>query len=179
MFQPAPPLWLSRSLSMLQKTYPNDVFEVTMRYEANPTSTNLPQVLTPLERARSGTGHTYRPWIICRDCPGKKYTPGPVTGTANFEVHLKTNSHRAKVEKRLLEKTVQLSSARGTESNGSGTQSQRTTSSYWSVAEQADFYKLIRHFGTNWQAIAAIMKTKTHIMVCEAVPSSQVMCTNG
>lgn len=39
------------------------------------------------------------------------------------------------------------------------------TSSYWSVPEQQDFYNLVRHFGTNWQAIAATMKTKTHIMV--------------
>lgn len=40
-----------------------------------------------------------------------------------------------------------------------------TTSSYWSVPEQNDFYNLLRYFGTNWQAIAATMKTKTHIMV--------------
>ena len=40
-----------------------------------------------------------------------------------------------------------------------------TTSSYWSVPEQTDFYNLLRYFGTNWQAIAATMKTKTHIMV--------------
>lgn len=40
-----------------------------------------------------------------------------------------------------------------------------TTSSYWSVPEQTDFCNLLRHFGTNWQAIAATMKTKTHIMV--------------
>lgn len=39
------------------------------------------------------------------------------------------------------------------------------TSSYWSVPEQNDFYNLLRYFGTNWQAIAATMKTKTHIMV--------------
>ncbi len=39
------------------------------------------------------------------------------------------------------------------------------TSSYWSVPEQQDFHNLVRHFGTNWQAIAATMKTKTHIMV--------------
>jgi len=41
------------------------------------------------------------------------------------------------------------------------------TSSYWSVPEQQDFYNLVRHFGTNWQAIAATMKTKTHIMVID------------
>lgn len=45
-----------------------------------------------------------------------------------------------------------------------------TTSSYWSVPEQNDFYNLLRHFGTNWQAIAATMKTKTHIMVMILLP---------
>ena len=40
-----------------------------------------------------------------------------------------------------------------------------TTSSYWSVPEQTDFYNLLRYFGTNWQDIATTMKTKTHIMV--------------
>ena len=39
------------------------------------------------------------------------------------------------------------------------------TSSYWSVPEQQDFYNLVKYFGTDWQAIAAAMKTKTHIMV--------------
>ena len=39
------------------------------------------------------------------------------------------------------------------------------TSSYWSVPEHQDFYNYVRHFGTNWQAIASTMKTKTHIMV--------------
>ena len=39
------------------------------------------------------------------------------------------------------------------------------TSSYWSVPEQQDFYNLVRHFGTDWPAIASTMKTKTHIMV--------------
>lgn len=39
------------------------------------------------------------------------------------------------------------------------------TSSYWSVPEQTDFNNLIHHFGTNWQAIADHMKTKTQTMV--------------
>ena len=52
-----------------------------------------------------------------------------------------------------------------------------TTSSYWSVPEQNDFYNLLRYFGTNWPAIAATMKTKTHIMVmsplrCKAIQST-------
>ena len=44
-----------------------------------------------------------------------------------------------------------------------GTQSM--TSSYWSVPEQTDFQNLVQHFGTDWQAIAAHMKSKTHTMV--------------
>ena len=39
------------------------------------------------------------------------------------------------------------------------------TSSYWSVPEQQDFFKLICHFGSDWQAIANYMKSKTQIMV--------------
>ena len=39
------------------------------------------------------------------------------------------------------------------------------TSSYWSVPEQTDFANLIPVFGTNWQAIADHMKTKTQTMV--------------
>ena len=41
-----------------------------------------------------------------------------------------------------------------------------STSSYWSVPEQTDFNNLLHHFGTNWQAIADHMKTKTQTMVC-------------
>ena len=43
---------------------------------------------------------------------------------------------------------------------------QPTTSSYWSVPEIEDLKNYLSHFGTNWQAIAATMKTKTHTMVC-------------
>ncbi|KAL8792564.1 MAG: hypothetical protein Q9195_004863 [Heterodermia aff. obscurata] len=39
------------------------------------------------------------------------------------------------------------------------------TSTYWSVPEQTDFIHLIHHFGTNWQAIADHMKTKTQSMI--------------
>lgn len=40
-----------------------------------------------------------------------------------------------------------------------------TTSSYWSVPEQTDFQNLIHHFGTDFQAIANTMKSKTPTMV--------------
>ena len=39
------------------------------------------------------------------------------------------------------------------------------TSSYWSVPESTDFPKLLDHFGTDWQGIAAHMTSKTHVMV--------------
>lgn len=42
---------------------------------------------------------------------------------------------------------------------------QSGTSSYWSVPEQTDFQNLVQHFGTDWHAIAAHMKSKTHTMV--------------
>ncbi|KZF20547.1 hypothetical protein L228DRAFT_269851 [Xylona heveae TC161] len=38
-------------------------------------------------------------------------------------------------------------------------------SSYWSVPEQQEFPRLVQHFGTNWQAIANYMTTKTQTMV--------------
>ncbi|KAL8720645.1 MAG: hypothetical protein Q9225_002515 [Loekoesia sp. 1 TL-2023] len=42
---------------------------------------------------------------------------------------------------------------------------QSGTSSYWSVPETQDFQNLLGHFGTNWQAIADTMKTKSVTMV--------------
>ena len=47
-----------------------------------------------------------------------------------------------------------------------GTTQQRTgASSYWSVPEVTDFPKNVAHFGTEWQAIANHMGTKTQTMV--------------
>jgi hypothetical protein len=40
-------------------------------------------------------------------------------------------------------------------------------SSYWSVSETTDFPSLLRSFGTDWQAIANYMKTKTTVMVSQ------------
>ncbi|KAL9044797.1 MAG: hypothetical protein Q9214_002092 [Letrouitia sp. 1 TL-2023] len=42
---------------------------------------------------------------------------------------------------------------------------QPTASSYWSAPEQKDFQNLLGFYGTNWQAIANAIKTKTHTMV--------------
>ena len=58
-----------------------------------------------------------------------------------------------------------------------GAEDNATPSSYWSVPEQDTFYNLVRYFGTDWQAIAATMKTKTAIMVCKPAFSSKEMCT--
>ena len=49
-----------------------------------------------------------------------------------------------------------------------------TTSSYWSVPEQTDFQNLIHHFGTDWQAIANKMQTKTPTMVCVILHKSMM-----
>lgn len=42
----------------------------------------------------------YFPRIRCLDCPGKLYTPGPATSVDNFEVHLKNQVHKERVEER-------------------------------------------------------------------------------
>ncbi|KAI4188950.1 MAG: hypothetical protein L6R41_001794 [Letrouitia leprolyta] len=42
---------------------------------------------------------------------------------------------------------------------------QSVTSSYWSVPEHTDFQNLLAYFGTNWQAIADTIKTKSVAMV--------------
>ena len=49
----------------------------------------------------------------------------------------------------------------GTNGAASGT----GTSSYWSVPESSDFPKLLDHFGSDWQAIASHMTSKTSVMV--------------
>ena len=43
-------------------------------------------------------------------------------------------------------------------------------SSYWSVSESNDFPQLLRAFGTDWNAIAAHMGTKTAVMVSTRLP---------
>jgi hypothetical protein len=48
---------------------------------------------------------------------------------------------------------------------GGDRRSQLQPSSYWSVSETTDFPNLLRSFGTDWQAIAHHMKTKTMVMV--------------
>ncbi|KAF6234520.1 hypothetical protein HO173_007145 [Letharia columbiana] len=103
---PDPPSWLHQALSKLQITYPDDLFEGTMRYTAVSTVTDMPISLRPNgpnEPSPPDTKFMYYPRIKCLDCPGKLYTPGPETGVNNFEVHLKNRLHRDKVEKRVRE----------------------------------------------------------------------------
>ena len=89
----------------LRHTYPNDLFEGTMRYTTVSIETDL-----PMNAAAGKTGDgpppeevkfMYYPRIKCLDCPGKLYTPGPETGVTNFEVHLKNKLHRERVDDRL------------------------------------------------------------------------------
>lgn len=105
--QPEPPSWLHQALAKLQLTYPDDLFEGTMRYTAVSTVTDMPISLRPNgpnEPSPPDTKFMYYPRIKCLDCPGKLYTPGPETGVNNFEVHLKNRLHREKVERRVRDK---------------------------------------------------------------------------
>ncbi|KAL6717118.1 SWI/SNF chromatin-remodeling complex subunit [Lecanora helva] len=82
---PDPPSWLGQALGKLQQTYPDDLFEGTMRYTAVSTVSDLPITLRPNEPPPPDTKYMYYPRIKCLDCPGKLYTPGPETGVTNFE----------------------------------------------------------------------------------------------
>lgn len=42
-----------------------------------------------------------------------------------------------------------------------------TPSSYWTFGEQLDLMRLVAQFGSNWQAIAHEIKSKTAVMVCQ------------
>ena len=54
-----------------------------------------------------------------------------------------------------------------------------TTSSYWSVPEQQDFYNYLRYYGTNWQIISKEMNlSKTAQMVMIPVPNISTKRTN-
>ncbi|KAL8937499.1 MAG: hypothetical protein Q9211_003658 [Gyalolechia sp. 1 TL-2023] len=67
-----------------------------------------------------------------------------------------TTSGPQKVQQSVFEPQYQAQEQRG---------GQSTTSSYWSVPENQDFQNLLGYFGTNWQAIADTMKTKSAAMV--------------
>jgi SWI/SNF-related matrix-associated actin-dependent regulator of chromatin subfamily B protein 1 len=100
---PPPPPWLVRALEELQQEYKNDKFEATMRYSViNKESMQS----VPLKEIPDGSlPATYQaifvPRIRCLDCPGKAYTAGPDITVDNFKVHLKNQSHKGNVERRL------------------------------------------------------------------------------
>lgn len=76
-----PPQWLATCMQGIQYRFPSDKFEVALR---KVTANSDPE------------------WRIkCLDCPGKLYKPGPGETLSNFEVHLRNNTHRRVVEKRV------------------------------------------------------------------------------
>lgn len=95
---PPPPKWLTSALVPLEQKYPDDRFEAIMRYTAVDIITDLPVTIRPDETPPENIKFMYYPRIKCEDCPGELYTPGPGTGTDNFEIHLMNKLHRAKVE---------------------------------------------------------------------------------
>ena len=99
--QPSPPAYLTNALAALQVKYPHDQFEGTMRYTLVSTLTDTPISVNSDEPKPSNPQYYYYPRIKCKDCPGKLYTPGPLAGADNFEVHLKNRQHRDKVAMRL------------------------------------------------------------------------------
>jgi len=79
---PPPPHWLNEAAEDLKARYPDDRFEVIMRFN----------------------GGVERGWrVACFDCPGKLYTTGPNETLNNYEVHLKNRQHRLKVNIRANE----------------------------------------------------------------------------
>lgn len=94
---PPPPEYLTAALESLRQKYPHDLFEGTMRYTAVSTETDQPISIRPDSPVPPNTKFCYYPRIKCKDCPGKLYTPGPLMGVDNFEVHLKNRVHREKV----------------------------------------------------------------------------------
>ncbi|KAK3322166.1 SNF5-like protein [Apodospora peruviana] len=98
---PPPPDWLVACLADLNKLYPDDAFEGTMRYCAIDPRTEQQLVATADKPFPADAQFMYLPRIRCRDCTGKLYTPGPEMTADNFKVHLKNLNHRKKVTLRL------------------------------------------------------------------------------
>ncbi|KAG9048408.1 SWI/SNF chromatin-remodeling complex subunit [Tulasnella sp. UAMH 9824] len=82
-FDPETPQWLRRAVQELRAKYENDLFEAVIR---------------PLQ-PEPASSTTWR--IMCYDCFGKMYTPGPDETLLNFEVHLKNRQHRENVNARI------------------------------------------------------------------------------
>ncbi|SPO02852.1 related to transcription factor snf5p [Cephalotrichum gorgonifer] len=97
---PPPPDWLTKALADLQAIYTYDSFEGLMKYfPMNPT-TNQPIQVQAGQALPADTKYTFLPRVRCKDCPGKLYTPGADMTASNFEIHLKNNKHRERVNAR-------------------------------------------------------------------------------
>ncbi|CAI4219210.1 unnamed protein product [Parascedosporium putredinis] len=97
---PPPPEWLMQALNNLQQTYTYDSFEALMKYSPVDPQTELPVQQQPGQPLPADTKYMFLPRVRCKDCPGKLYTPGADMTASNFEIHLKHNKHREKVNKR-------------------------------------------------------------------------------
>ncbi|KAG8898865.1 SWI/SNF chromatin-remodeling complex subunit, partial [Tulasnella sp. 408] len=82
-FDPETPQWMRRAVQELRAKYENDLFEAVLR---------------PLQ---PGPAPSMDWRIMCYDCFGKMYTPGPDEKLLSFEVHLKNKQHRANVNARI------------------------------------------------------------------------------
>jgi SWI/SNF-related matrix-associated actin-dependent regulator of chromatin subfamily B protein 1 len=72
-----------------------------MRYSAVDMETLAPVANPNNLPAGQKVKYQYLPRIRCLDCPGKLYTPGPMTTVDNFEVHLRNRQHKERVEERV------------------------------------------------------------------------------
>ncbi|KAJ5983146.1 hypothetical protein N7481_005245 [Penicillium waksmanii] len=99
--QPPPPGWLQEGLQKLKQAHPNDSFEGVMRYSAVDMETLAPVANPNNLPAGQKVKYQYLPRIRCLDCPGKLYTPRPMTTVDNFEVHLRNRQHKERVEERV------------------------------------------------------------------------------
>jgi len=71
-----------------------------MKYSPVDPHTELPIQQQPGQPLPPDTKYMFLPRVRCKDCPGKLYTPGADMTASNFEIHLKHNKHREKVNKR-------------------------------------------------------------------------------
>ncbi|PYI33974.1 SWI-SNF complex subunit [Aspergillus indologenus CBS 114.80] len=110
---PSAPNWLVAELAQLNRSYPNDSFEATMRYTAVDTETGQPVINASNQVGNSRLKYQYLPRIRCHDCPGKLYNPGPGTTVENFKVHLTNGTHIKNVNERVA-RTAAAADAAGT-----------------------------------------------------------------
>jgi SWI/SNF-related matrix-associated actin-dependent regulator of chromatin subfamily B member 1 len=84
----------------LKSKYPSDSFEAKMQlYAVDPDSGNI-IIKSDGKPIPENAKYQFVPRIKCHDCPGKVYNPGQGQNTDGFEIHLKTNFHKQRVEQR-------------------------------------------------------------------------------